>query len=638
MLAGSEVPNILSRIGGLFNRLVPTALYEVKPHRSYGDTRDGNATLHAVGPRLRQYARHLDQNHDLVHGALDRLTQFIVGPSGIGIEPQPRLPDGEVHAEFSAALLEAWRDWTQWPEVTWELDWAACQRLLCRSWLRDGEALVSLVRGLRTDLDHGTRVPFSLELLEADYLAFEYSDVTLNIIHSVERNGWNRPRAYHLYKQHPGQIAPTDLVRRRVPASNILHLKLIDRIGQVRGVSQLASVLQRMNGIYQYETAEMVAAEIAASLTGALKTENPAVYSPPSPDEDVRSFDLQPGMILDNLRPGESLDIFSSNRPSPTVETFRNGQLRAAAAGMGLSYSSLSRDYNGTYSAQRQELVEQFDAYRILSAQFINQVVRPVWQEFVQLALQSGVVTLPPALDSLTADDASFQPPVMPWVDPAKEASAQKELLDHYLTSPQTLIRQRGGNPDTVLNDWQRWNRMLATRTLTTPTKKPTAVAAAPEKDPADPQNALADSVVVMREQMQRIESGLLARSDRRPVSDPQSTNVTVINQLPDQPPPQITMPTPDVIINNAMPTPDVIINNSVQVPDPPPPVVHVNVEAAPAPTVHIVNEVQPAAVQVSLPSRKTETLVERDAAGQIVRATQVETDLETPDTGEEQS
>jgi len=446
------------------------ARYELKPHRSNGDTRDGNTSLHDVGDKLRQYARHLDQNHDLVKGALDRLTQFVVGPNGISVEPQPRTRAGEVHAAFAAELLEAWRDWTQRPEVTWSHDWASCQRLLCRSWLRDGEAMTSLIAGIRPDLDHGTRVPFSIEMLEADFLPFQNNATTgARILQSVELNAWNRPIAYWLYKEHPGGLMRTDYQLKRVIAANLLHLKLTDRIGQVRGVCKFVSALQRMNGIYKYETAEMVAAEIAASITGALKSDNPGVYTPASGDEAPRTFEIKPGMILDNLHPGESLDIISNNRPSPTVEPFRNGQLRAASSGFGLSYSAMSRDYNGTYSAQRQELVESFDSYRILSNQFISQIARPVWQRFVSLALASGVVRLPADLDPPTLDDASYQPPVIPWVDPLKEANANSAMLENYLTSPQTLIRQRGGNPDEVLNNWQQWNAKLAARNLPPP-------------------------------------------------------------------------------------------------------------------------------------------------------------------------
>lgn len=45
--------------------------------------------------------------------------------------------------------------------------------------------------------------------------------------------------------------------------------------------------------------------------------------------------------------------MVKSDRPNPNLQSFRNGQLRAVAAGSRGSYSSISRDYDGTYSAQR---------------------------------------------------------------------------------------------------------------------------------------------------------------------------------------------------------------------------------------------------------------------------------------------
>lgn len=71
---------------GWLSRLIrPKALYEAadprKPHPSWRDGRDGDATVAYAGERLRRFARHLDQNHDISRGALDRLVQFIVGPA-----------------------------------------------------------------------------------------------------------------------------------------------------------------------------------------------------------------------------------------------------------------------------------------------------------------------------------------------------------------------------------------------------------------------------------------------------------------------------------------------------------------------------------------------------------------------------
>lgn len=85
---------------------------------------------------------------------------------------------------------------------------------------------------------------------------------------------------------------------------------------------------------------------------------------------------------------------------------------------------------------------------------------------------------------------------------------------------------------------------------------------------------------------------------------------------LPEQVAPVVTVAAPVVTVNNA-----------VEVPEQAPPTVNVTAEVAP-PTVNVTNEVQPAAVQVTLPARKTETAVVRDSQGNIVRATQIETDL----------
>lgn len=456
---------------GWLSRLIrPKALYEAadprKPHPSWRDGRDGDATVAYAGERLRRFARHLDQNHDISRGALDRLVQFIVGPAGIGIEPQPKTKTGEIHRAFADRLLEAWNDWTQWPEVTFEHDWIATQRLLCRSWLRDGEVLAQIIDGARPDLDHGTRVPLSLELIEADLLPLDYDDPALGITAGVERNAWGRPRAYHLYKTHPGALYGATATARltgslkRVPTEQILHLKLVDRIRQARGVSQFAAVIRRLSDIKQYEDDERIAANVAARMTAYIKKTIPDL-APAETSDEPRRFELAPGMIFDDLRPGEDVGLIDTKRPNPNIEEFRKGQLRAAAAGLGTSYSSLARDYNGTYSAQRQELVEQQGAYDLLSALFVGQLARPVWQRFVATAVMAGTVKLPSDLDPLSLSAASYRSPALLWIDPLKEVQANAEAVNNRFASPQQIIRSRGGNPDDVLRQIADWHRQI---------------------------------------------------------------------------------------------------------------------------------------------------------------------------------
>ena len=122
----------------------------------------------AVG--LRGLARHLASNHDIARGALRTLVNNVVGPSGIGIEPQPRRRDGSIHAEYAAALRTAYRNWAQTPEVTQRHHWSKVQRVVAKTWLRDGECFSQRLIGAVPLLDHATKVPYSLELIEPDLI------------------------------------------------------------------------------------------------------------------------------------------------------------------------------------------------------------------------------------------------------------------------------------------------------------------------------------------------------------------------------------------------------------------------------------------------------------------------------------
>lgn len=435
-----------------------------KPH---SDNRSGDGVTGEAGASLRGQARHLDQNHDIAKGVLTTLVNNIVGAKGIGIEPQPLTMSGEIHQEFSEELVWYFREWSRFPEVTHEMSWAKCQRMVARTWLRDGEILTKSLMGNVPGLRHRTKVPYSLEFLEADFLS-EESLAKERITQGVERNAWGQPRFYHLYDEHPGDLIYTrGLKTRRVSADVIDHLKMTDRLRQARGVSIFASVMTRLADIKDYEESERIAAKIAAAMAAYIRKGSSDSYIP-NDDEDNRVFEFSPGMIWDNLMPGEDVGTIETNRPSIMLEPFRNAMLKAVAAGTGSGYSSIAKSYDGTYSAQRQELVEQWSAYAVLSNDFIQGHIEPIWRRFVQMAIASQVVQVPGDVDIDTLFDADYLTPSMPWIDPKKEFEGFAGLIGQNLTSPQKIIRQRGDNPSDVLDQIQKWNRELERRGIRT--------------------------------------------------------------------------------------------------------------------------------------------------------------------------
>lgn len=456
------------------------AHYEgAKPSRQRkrrNDNSSPNALVGGGAAALRAHARYLERNHDLSRGALRVLVNNVVGAGGIGIEPQPRRMDGTIHKEYADALREAYRDWQRKPEVTKKYRWPMAQRLMAYTWLRDGEAFAQELIGPVPYLNHGTRVPYSLELFEPDFVPLDYDDVSKGIRQGIQSNAWGEATGYLVYRNDPRDSlvlrGAGDL--KTIPAERVLHLATLDRLHQQRGVSEFASVVTRVEDLKDYEESERVAAKVAASLTAYVKRNEPNGYSATGPkveqDEEgnplPRDLRMQPGMILDTLQVGEEIGLIDSNRPNPNLVVWRSGQLRAFAAGIGASYSSISRDYNGTYSAQRQELVEQWVHYAVLTDEFVGMFVQPVWESFVMAAHLSGVVPMPPDLRPGSADDALFVGQSMPWINPVHEAAAWERLVQAGFASEVEVIRRRGGNPRDVLEQVEAFRKEAAEKAL----------------------------------------------------------------------------------------------------------------------------------------------------------------------------
>lgn len=424
----------------------------------------GNNVVQMTGTRLRNQARHLDRNHDIISGGLSSVIQNIIGPAGINVVPTPRDAAGNVVESVVDQIMPLYAAWSKRPEVTWMHDWASCQRLLGRTWLRDGEAFAQELRGFVPYLEHGSSVPFSLELLEPDMVPLDLDDRSRRITQGVERNAWGRPVAYHVYRQHPGDPDAFIPETKRVSADLIRHLRTVDRIGQVRGISILASTFTRIEDLKDYEESERIAAKIAASMAAVIIKGDPSSYDPEHAPKGERRMRFQPGMVFDNLVQGEDVKSIDSKRPNPNLEPYRNGQLRAIAAPMRISFSTLAKNYNGTYSAQRQELVEQYGAYGVLAYEFISQLLRPIYERFVHIAVASGELILPPGVTPESAASADYLPPPMPWINPVHEAEALRTMVRSGFKSATAVIAERGGRMyDTFeqIAHERRWARDL---------------------------------------------------------------------------------------------------------------------------------------------------------------------------------
>lgn len=417
-------------------------------HRRNVDNRSGNGVMEAAGTKLRALSRYLDENHDIATGILNDLVDNVVG-SGINTLPMVKSASGELLDDVNEQISALYEDWAAAPEVTAELPWGDAQRLVFRSLLRDGEVFIQHITGGR--LDHRTRVPYSQELIEADLCPFDYDEAGAQ--YGVIKDQWGRPIAYAFYLEHPGDASSfTQLAQvKRVSADLITHLKLAKRIRQTRGAPLMANIITRLEDLKDLEESKRIQERVAAAFSAVIKKGDPSMYDSTRVLADgSRSFEMSAGMIADNLLPGESVETLGANRPGTGLGDWRRDQIRAGCAGTGAKYSTVARDYSGSYSAQRQELVESGMVYQPMRNYFAQRYLARTHRELVNAAIMSGQLRLPREVDRDTLYDAEYQGPSMPWVDPEKELGAIEKALKLDLTTRRDEIIKRGQNPRRV--------------------------------------------------------------------------------------------------------------------------------------------------------------------------------------------
>lgn len=410
------------------------------------DSRKPSELVREANTSLVAQARHLDRNHDIARGILNVLVANIIG-SGLQIEPMVKDKKGNLAKSVNEQISNLLYDWYKFPEVTNEHSFAQVQRLACRAWLRDGEIFSKMITGLRDDLDHVSTIPFSIEMIETDYLPYGIDTPEKGVHDGIKRDAWGRPASYYVRKRGADDSLRGNLLVEYSPinANDMVHCKFVDRFLQNRGVTVFASVITRLEDIKDYEESERIAAKIAACLAAVVKKGSPDLYQGDS-DNEPRTIRMEAGKIIDDLLVGESVEMMDSKRPNPNLETFRQGQVKAVSSGTMAGYSSISKSYDSTYAAQRQEMLEQSVHYSMLRDDFSSHFIAPIHRRAVQSAITAEKIKVG-NIDQSSLFDFECFGEGLPWLDPWREARAEETFIKLGLKSKIMAQRERGGNP-----------------------------------------------------------------------------------------------------------------------------------------------------------------------------------------------
>jgi lambda family phage portal protein len=395
---------------------------------------DANVAALGAIDKLRAHARDLVRNNGWARRGLRVIRNNTVG---WGIMPSPLgAPPG---------LGEVWKAWCQECDADERLDFHGLQGLVMRSIVQDGEVLIRRRRRRARD---GYSIPLQLQVLEADFLdtartGFEGASGGPTI-QGVEFDKLGKRSAYWLFENHPGSSLFSS-ASKRVPASEIIHVFLSERPGQVRGVSWFAPAIITLKDFDEFEDAELMRQKIAACFTAFVQDPQGEgkLLEEESDEEGIGT--LEPGRI-EVLPPGKTVEF--GVPPLTTDNAFSARKLRRIAAALGVTYEDLTGDYsNVNFSSARLARLAHWSEVRTWQwDMLIPQFCTSVWSWAMEAAQLAGHLGTDAAARLPTAE---WTPPPMPMHEPDREGLALMRLVRAGAMTHDQMVREQGYDPVT---------------------------------------------------------------------------------------------------------------------------------------------------------------------------------------------
>lgn len=453
---------------GLFDFLIPQRQADIelvkrgrKRRRSYaganqgrlfsdfiGSSSSADSELRASLPVLRNRSRDLARNNEYAKRFLNLIRTNVVGEKGFTLQVRATNDDRSLDAAGNTILENAFKAWGRLGncEVSGRMSWLDCQRYVCETLARDGEVFIKFVQNRRF------RDGFALQFIEAELIDQDKNGKAANgnqIRMGVELDEYHKPVAYYVLTAHPNDTlnfaVGAERKHIRVPANEILHLFIQNRMHQTRGEPFMSPAIASLKMLHGYREAELVAARAAAAKFGIITTPDGDEFVGDDETEDeVPVIDMAPASVY-QLPSGHDFKMIDPAHPTSAFAEFEQAVLRGIASGLNVSYTSLSNDLKGvSYSSIRQGTIEERDHYKTLQSYIIEHFCEPVFRNWLGSALSFGDIPIPISKYDKFADNLHFRGRGFAWVDPQREINAHVTALSNGIVSMNDIAANYG--------------------------------------------------------------------------------------------------------------------------------------------------------------------------------------------------
>lgn len=400
----------------------------------------------------RRKARHLERNSEIVNSILNAFERNVVGK---GFNLQVRTED----QDWNNLLEELWSEFSR-PgncDVSGKFSLNEILRMIVRRRLVDGGILAIKV------VDNDRRIPYQIQLAEVDELegpAALQSPQGNVIVGGIEVSDCGKPLSYYLRKNSFETFV--QLEPERIEAKRVYFLADHSRPSEVREMTPLVRTLDKIHDLDEFFEAvafkQKINAAIAVWITtakDAAPTVGNSLVATGGSDSGkaAGSKRIVPGSV-NKLKPGEDVKTLVPSGQSSELADYNLAMLRQISAGHGLSYEMVSRDVSQVnYSSARQNLLEDWKVFEQEQQFLIDHFLDFVFEDVVLSAILSGRIPVDKVPRDFYKNTSKylkheFIGQGLPWIDPYKEALANKLMLETGQTNLKEIFAKKG-------KDWE---------------------------------------------------------------------------------------------------------------------------------------------------------------------------------------
>lgn len=430
--------------------------------------------------KLVERSRDLYMGAPLARGALQTMQTNIVG-AGLKLKSAIDVDILETdETEIEALENRIEKEFALWAndkiEKTGLMDFYQVQELVFLTTMLNGECFIYL-NYFETP---GNPYNLKLEIIEPDRIVTpneKNSDKTVVSGVQIDNNG--RIAGYYVLDKHPnddesGNDYKYIPVYGKDGQLNMIHLALLERPNQVRGVPILSPVMESLKQLDRYTNAELMSAVISSMFTIFIETtgveqatlgEFGNIDESEKVEKNGNNIELTSGAVME-LSPGERANSINPARPNAQFDPFMTAIIRQIGSSLGVPYELLVMHFTNNYSSSRAALLEAWKNFRKRREWIARNFCQIVYEEWLRESIFLKRIDIPKFNEDILIrkaySNAIWNGPSQGQIDPLKEANAAVIKINNGLsTRTKEVAELNGGDFEQNIRIIDRENKIL---------------------------------------------------------------------------------------------------------------------------------------------------------------------------------